>query len=66
MHLEVLRHVARICEGDKGEGGSQLAADYLGLAYRGRLARDTFSDLLELDEELRLRSVLIEGEPIES
>jgi N-acetylglucosamine-6-phosphate deacetylase len=45
---------------------SQLAADYLGLADRGRIARGAFSDLLELDEDLSLRSVLVEGEPIES
>jgi N-acetylglucosamine-6-phosphate deacetylase len=45
---------------------SQFAADYLGLADRGRIAPGAFSDLLVLDEELSLRIVLVEGEPIES
>jgi N-acetylglucosamine-6-phosphate deacetylase len=44
---------------------SQFAADYLGLTDRGRIARGAFSDLLVLDEALSLRSVLVEGEPVE-
>lgn len=43
---------------------SQFAADYLGLSDRGRIAEGAFSDLLVLDEELSLRSVLVEGEAV--
>lgn len=45
---------------------SQLAADYLGLTDRGRIAEGASSDLLVLDEELNLRTVLVEGEAVPS
>lgn len=44
---------------------SPLAAEYLNLTDRGRIAPGAFSDLLMLDEEMNLGLVLVEGEPIE-
>ncbi|WP_437675853.1 N-acetylglucosamine-6-phosphate deacetylase [Sorangium sp. So ce131] len=44
---------------------SQFPAEHLGLAERGRIAPGCFADLLVLDEDLALRRVLVEGEPLE-
>ena len=43
---------------------STHAADYLGLADRGRLAPDAWADLVVLDRDLRLTEVFVEGAPI--
>jgi N-acetylglucosamine-6-phosphate deacetylase len=44
---------------------STYAADYLGLAERGRLQRDSYADLVVLDRDLHLIAVYAEGEKIE-
>jgi N-acetylglucosamine-6-phosphate deacetylase len=44
---------------------STLAADYLGLADRGRLAPGAWADVVRLDRDLQLTGVVVEGEPIE-
>jgi N-acetylglucosamine-6-phosphate deacetylase len=44
---------------------SRIAADYLGLADRGRIAPGAWADLVLLDAGLRLRQVVVEGEVIE-
>jgi len=44
---------------------STYAADYLGLADRGRLARDAHADLVVLDRDLQLLRVIVEGEEID-
>jgi N-acetylglucosamine-6-phosphate deacetylase len=44
---------------------STLAADYLGLADRGRLAEGAWADVLVMDAGLRLRRVFVEGEEID-
>lgn len=43
---------------------STLAADYLGLTERGRVAIGAFADLVVLDAALQVQDVLIEGEPV--
>jgi len=43
---------------------STLAADYLGLADRGRLAVGAWADLVQLDAALALQSVWVEGEAV--
>lgn len=43
---------------------SALAADYLGLADRGRLAVGAWADLVQLDAALALQSVWVEGEAV--
>lgn len=43
---------------------STLAADYLGLADRGRLAVGAWADLVALDTGLALRGVWVEGESV--
>ncbi|MGK4001567.1 N-acetylglucosamine-6-phosphate deacetylase [Sorangium sp. So ce1036] len=43
---------------------SQYPAEHLGLPERGRLAPGCFADLLVLEEDLALRQVLVEGEPL--
>jgi len=40
---------------------STHAADHLGLAERGRLARGAWADLVVLDRDLQLRDVFVEG-----
>ena len=44
---------------------STFAADYLGLAERGRLVAGAHADLLLLDRDLRLKAVYVEGESCE-
>jgi N-acetylglucosamine-6-phosphate deacetylase len=44
---------------------STHAADYLGLADRGRLAAGAWADAVVLDRDLRLKDVFIEGASIE-
>jgi N-acetylglucosamine-6-phosphate deacetylase len=44
---------------------STLAADYLGLADRGRLAPGAWADIVVLDAGLRVTSVHVEGESID-
>jgi N-acetylglucosamine-6-phosphate deacetylase len=44
---------------------STYAADYLGLADRGRLATGCWADIVVLDSDLKLREVLVEGEAID-
>ncbi|WP_342242025.1 amidohydrolase family protein, partial [Inquilinus sp. OTU3971] len=44
---------------------STLAADYLGLADRGRLAPGAWADIVVLDAGLRVISVHVEGESID-
>ena len=44
---------------------STLAADYLGLADRGRLAPGAWADIVVLDADLRVTSVHVEGEAID-
>jgi N-acetylglucosamine-6-phosphate deacetylase len=44
---------------------STLAADYLGLADRGRIAAGAMADLVLLDRELAVRGVFVEGEAID-
>lgn len=41
---------------------STYAADYLGLAERGRLTAGAWADLVVLDRDLRLKAVYLEGE----
>jgi N-acetylglucosamine-6-phosphate deacetylase len=43
---------------------STCAADYLGLAERGRLETGAFADVVVLDRELQLQRVLAEGEEL--
>ena len=44
---------------------STHAADYLGLADRGRLAPGAWGDAVVLDRDLNLKNVYVEGAPIE-
>ena len=44
---------------------STYAADFLGLAERGRIAPDAHADLVVLDRELNLKAVYVEGEKID-
>ncbi|MES2936807.1 MAG: N-acetylglucosamine-6-phosphate deacetylase [Pseudomonadota bacterium] len=44
---------------------STHAADYLGLADRGRLQSGAWADAVVLDHELALRGVVIEGRPVD-
>ena len=44
---------------------STHAADYLGLAERGRIAEGAFADFVVVDRELRLKRVFVEGEEID-
>lgn len=41
---------------------STHAADYLGLAERGRIERGSHADLVRLDRDLQLQQVIVEGE----
>ena len=43
---------------------SRFPADYLGLCDRGRLAPDTWADLVVLDEALQPQQVFVEGQAI--
>lgn len=43
---------------------SRYAADYLGLADRGRIARGAWADLAVFDRELNLTATFVEGESI--
>ncbi len=43
---------------------SRFAADYLGIADRGRIARDAWADLVVLDRDLNLVATCVEGEPV--
>lgn len=51
--------------GEAAQRLSRHAADYLGLQERGRLAVGAWADFVELDADLRLRAVFVEGESIE-
>lgn len=44
---------------------STVAADYLGLSDRGRLAEGAWADVVVMDAQLRLRRVFVEGEEID-
>lgn len=44
---------------------STYAADYLGLADRGRLQAGAFADMVVLNRELQLQRVIVEGEEID-
>lgn len=44
---------------------STAAADYLGLADRGRLAPGAWADVVVMDEALQLKRVFVEGEEID-
>jgi N-acetylglucosamine-6-phosphate deacetylase len=44
---------------------STVAADYLGVTERGRLAVGTYADLVVMDESLQLQQVFVEGEEID-
>jgi len=44
---------------------STIAADYLGLADRGRIAPGAHADLVLLDRELQVQQVFVEGEELE-
>jgi len=44
---------------------STHAADYLGLADRGRLAPGAWADAVVLDGDLQLKDVIVEGASIE-
>ena len=44
---------------------STAAADYLGLADRGRLAEGAWADVVVMDAALNLRRVFVEGEEID-
>ena len=44
---------------------STAAAEYLGLADRGRLAAGAWADVVVMDEALQLRRVFVEGEEID-
>jgi N-acetylglucosamine-6-phosphate deacetylase len=44
---------------------STHAADYLGLADRGRIAEGQYADLVVVDRDLRLSRVIVEGEEID-
>ncbi len=43
---------------------SRYAADYLGIADRGRIARGAWADFVVLDRELKLTETCVEGESI--
>jgi len=43
---------------------SRFAADYLGIADRGRIARDAWADLVVFDRDLNLVATYVEGEPV--
>jgi N-acetylglucosamine-6-phosphate deacetylase len=43
---------------------SRYAADYLGLADRGRLERGAWADLVVFDRDLNLTATYVEGESI--
>jgi N-acetylglucosamine-6-phosphate deacetylase len=45
---------------------STIAADYLGLSDRGRIAPGAVADLVILDDSLELVSVLMRGQPVAS
>jgi len=44
---------------------STTAAEYLGLADRGRLAAGAWADVVVMDAALNLRRVFVEGEEID-
>ena len=44
---------------------STHAADYLGLADRGRLAERAHADMVVLDRDLQLQRVVVEGDEID-
>jgi N-acetylglucosamine-6-phosphate deacetylase len=44
---------------------STAAADYLGLADRGRLAAGAWADVVVMDAALSLQRVFVEGEEID-
>lgn len=44
---------------------STVAADYLGLQDRGRLAAGALADIVQLDPDLNVRQVFVEGEALE-
>jgi N-acetylglucosamine-6-phosphate deacetylase len=44
---------------------STHAADYLGLAERGRIAEGAWADVVVVDRDLELKRVIVEGEEID-
>lgn len=50
---------------DASQRVSTNAADYLGIADRGCLARGAWGDVVVLDRDLQVREVLVEGESLE-
>jgi N-acetylglucosamine-6-phosphate deacetylase len=64
---QALRNLVLELELDIAEASrrvSTCAADYLGLAERGRLEPGAFADVVVLDRVLRLQRVVIEGEEL--
>ncbi len=49
---------------DVSDRMSRFAADYLGIADRGRIARDAWADLVVFDRDLNLVATYVEGEPV--
>jgi N-acetylglucosamine-6-phosphate deacetylase len=50
---------------DASDRVSRFPADYLGMQDRGRLAPGARADIVVLDDELQLRSVLLHGRPLD-
>jgi N-acetylglucosamine-6-phosphate deacetylase len=64
---QALRNLVDALELGLAEASARLslhAADYLGLADRGRLAPGTWADAVVLDRDLQLQDVYVEGEQI--
>jgi len=65
---QALRNLVQVLGLDLAEAAhrvSTAAAQYLGLADRGRLAPGAWADVVVMDAQLRLRRVLVEGEEID-
>lgn len=64
---QALRNLVRLGLGleDASRRVSTLAADYLGLAGRGRLSTGAWADVVVLDQRLDLIRVVVEGEEID-
>jgi N-acetylglucosamine-6-phosphate deacetylase len=65
---EALRNLVNVLGMDLAEASrrvSTYAADYLGLADRGRLAAGAWADFIVLDRDLALTRVVVEGEDVD-